>query len=143
MITTGIWCDECRRKYVRHLCKNNTLPCRHSYEAAIGVWYQAYRRGGEHVEMEWGPIDNPRHENVWLHKGDNPRRNFIGDDSFEFWGMRVHPWRDYDAEMWVGEWLACKPDAFVRAFLKRWDSSNYIPSWQSFREHPYAKRACA
>jgi hypothetical protein len=46
-------------------------------------------------------------------------------------------------EPFVGEWLATKPDAFVRAFFRRWDSSKFTPEWLAFREHPLAKRACA
>ena len=43
----------------------------------------------------------------------------------------------------LGEWLASKPDAFVRAFLARWDSSKFAPAWVAFKGHPKAVRARA
>jgi len=144
MITTGIWCDECRRKYVMHMCKNRRLPCRHSYAAAFGVWCQAFGRSGEHVTIEWGELDKPHAADVWIFEGDRPIGNFIDAAAWGFWGMRIRPFTyGGDEEWWVGEWLASRPDAFVRAFLNRWDSYKWTPDWLSFREHPDAKRACA
>jgi hypothetical protein len=161
MITNGFWCDECRQKYVRHMCRvkpgndasvedshilRQQLPCGHDWSHAVAVECQAFARSGEHVWIHYGLRGSEFHEDVWISRGERPRSNFIGRDAFEFWGMRVRQFQykhEADWELWVGEWLASKPDAFVRAYLNRWESSNRVPSWSSFREHPDAKRACA
>jgi hypothetical protein len=143
MITRGYWCDECRRKYVAHMCKDRTMPCRHSYELSFFVECQAFRRSGERVTIEWGALKAPSYDKVWLTTGDRPRQNFLTEEAFDYWGVRVMPFGGSGFDLWVGEWLASKPDAFVRAFLNRWESSKWTPGWLTFRNHPDAKQACA
>jgi hypothetical protein len=161
MITRGFWCDECRVKYVRHVCRNHRevktgamgdsdilarrLPCGHSWEQAIAVECQAFANSGEHLWMEWGPVGSLSRAEVWIVSGDRQRGRFVGNAAWQFWGLRVRQgvYKEPEWEMWVGEWLASKPDAIVRAYMNRWESSKYVPDWVGFREHQDAKRACA
>lgn len=144
MITTGFYCDECRVKYVHHRCKLGRLPCGHSFKAAFDVFSQAFGRRGEHVSIIYRNPDVTI-QDVWISAGERRRYDFIEPGAWTFWGMRVRPFNPVraDWEMWVGEWLSTKSDAFVRAFLYRWESQKFPPEWVSFREHPDAKRACA
>lgn len=136
MITTGFYCDECRVKYVAHMCKGK-LPCRHSFKAALQVWCQAFGRGGEHVCI--GDDD------VWLYALPKDRNTWYASaEARELWGVEVVVDTTKESDgLLVGQWLACRPDAFVRAFFKRWDSQKWTPTWVAFRDHPAAKRACA
>lgn len=134
MITTGYWCDECRVKYVRYIGRGG-LPCGH--RAPLYVACQAFARSGEHVIIG--------RENVWLFQERKPDTCY-GRGAIQFWGTRVTPFRpegNDPPEWYVGEWLASKPDRFVRAFLERWQSCKEIPDWLAFRRHPAARRACA
>src|SRR4029077_858801 len=111
MITTGFWCDECRRKYVRHLCHGRGLPCRHSYAAAPPVWCQAFGRGGENVCI--GFEDQPGHEDVWLFDARERDTCYCSSEARLYWGTIVEStWRLHGVESaanyYVGEWLACK-----------------------------------
>jgi hypothetical protein len=87
-------------------------------------------------------MKQPNEDDVWLWM-EKKRNTVYGPGACQFWGTRVRPIRDDGFDLWVGEWLASKPDGFVRAFLGRWDSSKYTPDWLGFRQHEYAKRACA
>ena len=134
MITTGYWCDECRRKYVKHMCHGRRLPCTHSFHAAIPVWCQAFARGGEHVCIG--------KEDVWLHRRPKEKNTIYCGDAQFWWNTDVEDVKAGRSVL-VGEWLAVRSGAFIRAFLGRWESSRGTPDWVGFRNHPYADRACA
>lgn len=142
MITVGYWCDECRQKYVRNVCKGK-LPCGHDFGRSVYVWCQAFGRGGEHVELAWGDPLPSSTADVWLSSARRENVMYGSSDAHLLWGTRVAPFRGGGFDLLVGEWLATLPDIAVRAFFSRWDSQKWMPAWMAFREHPDAKRACA
>ena len=119
MNTVGYYCDECRCKYVRHVCKNRTLPCRHPFEQALYVFAKAYGRGGEAVQ-----IGNLK---LWLTDGPArmdlcvlPGRRYYWETMVEIEGA---------GKMVLADFLKEQGPKILRAFENRWDSCKHPPDW--------------
>ena len=136
MITCGYWCDECRAKYVRYLCEKG-MPCHHDKSQAIYVAAQAFGRHSEHIYI--GETE------LVLAKRQDRDAVYTSAGAYLFWGSEVtlqNPIQ-YPEPIAVGMWLASKPDAFIRAFCARWESSTHVPDSVAFKAHPEAIRARA
>lgn len=122
--TIGLWCDECRCKFVRHVCHKG-LPCGHSKAAAVSVYAKAFGRGGEHVSLQLGSWE----AEFWIYS-KNPDRDvmYVGRDARTLWGNEIH-WRSHrDTEtLTVGHWLKLQSEIVIRAFLSRWESCKEAP----------------
>jgi hypothetical protein len=140
MQTIGFWCDECRRKYVRHACRDS-LPCGHSKAAAVLVYAKAYGRGGETVELNWTDGGGEHYRELWisLKQGD---RTWKSGGSMELWGYRVDVMHHLDKgeklnidvrglkPCVMAHWLKEHPEHVIRAFMARWESFNEPPPWR-------------
>lgn len=121
MQTIGYYCDECRVKYVQHVCKGSTLPCGHILGNAIRVYAKRYGRGGERVQ-----IGNNR---GFIRKAEQCEKLAYAPGGFYFWENEIQ--LDGGPTMLVARWLRGLPQAFVRAFEYRWESHKTAPDWAS------------
>lgn len=122
--TVGFWCDHCRRKYLRHVCKPE-LPCRHSKKDSVFVYAKAFGRGGERVVMEF----DGKEVDIWVNKIPDSRNTiYVGRMAYEVHGRMVEP-SNSDAPISVAEWLRTLPEKVVRAYLDRWESCKEAPDW--------------
>lgn len=122
--TVGYWCDECRRKYVQHVCRDG-LPCGHPKEEAVYVYAKHYGKGQDETvllecrEFKAGFTVRP--------KPRDPNTLYSGGEARALHGY----WVFIDGEkMSVAEWLHLQPPRIIRAYLERWQSWKQPPTWR-------------
>lgn len=123
--TFGYYCDECRRKYVNHKCKDG-LPCAHDINEAIFIHAKHYShcetvfmQVGDTVILDASIFRKPKHEQVTGH-------NLLWNHTLEAGGPGVD----------LGEWIKKQDGKTLRAFEARWDSNDRIPQWRLFEQWP-------
>jgi hypothetical protein len=134
METIGYYCDKCRAKYVRHVCRE-ALPCGHEKTLAIRVYCKAFGRGGENVSLVGADI------HVSLYITDNPKPGILySAQGRMLWGCELQVTDGDGAEasesLTVGEWLHRQDGKVVRAFFDRWESVTSPPLWRTLELIP-------
>lgn len=120
MQTAGFYCPDCQMKYVRHRCKNDTLPCEHDFKNAVFVYAKHFGKSGSETVEIVGAELNTR---VWISKRKNSP--FGWELSY-----KIETVKD---ELWLIDWIKQLPSTkYVQAFLKRWDSFTDPPDWRRF-----------
>jgi hypothetical protein len=113
MQTIGCWCDECRTKYVKHVCKKG-LPCGHDAAQAVLVYAKSWGRGYEAVSLRCGDFA------VALYIADKPVPGVsYSSGGRELWGswLKVTDGLGAGQEMTVGEWLTQQEEKIGSAHL--------------------------
>lgn len=139
METIGLYCDECRTKYVRHKCKDG-LPCGHSKNSAIEVYAKHYARGCETVILQ-GHGFRYRLEltKIPRQKGSYSRH--------EIWSSEATIEDQYGEEgpMQLALWLHLRAangdEHIVRAFMERWESADQPPQWRRLSMMDFQEQA--
>jgi len=125
MQTIGYWCDECRRKYVKHACRGG-LPCGHEKSRAIFIYCKAYRTAGESLTL----IFLGQKIQLWLEYRKPPPHFYVSGElarTLHCWSVR----HDHsETQIKLGAWLKDQPAILIRAFLNRWDSFKEPPDWR-------------
>lgn len=120
--TVGYWCDECRLKYVQHMCHDG-LPCGHDKAAAVYIYAKNYAKGGQYVEFRYGEQEWA----VWMRvKPREPGVTYIGRPG----------WQVQTDEGWIGywDWLCQFPPIIIRAIEERWSSWKFPPTWRQIEQ---------
>lgn len=121
--TIGYWCDECRTKYVQHVCKDG-LPCGHDLAQAVHVSAKSYGRGGAEIWLKW---DNQKLYAFLEKREQEDRVVYIGWRAKELRGtIATHT----EGQEVLIDWLHKQPAKIIRAFLGRWESCKSPPEWR-------------
>lgn len=131
----GYWCDECRVKYVQHVCKDDRLPCGHPFGEAVRVYVKGYGRGGSEFTLE----SNENKVHGWLND-----RVQTGEERVLYLNWRARELRGTVVTHSNGQdvlidWLHRQPAKLIRAFENRWDSWKQPPEWrviETLNSHP-------
>jgi hypothetical protein len=131
MTTVGYWCDECRVKYVQHLCKDG-LPCRHDKDEAVYVWAKHFAKSGEAVRLRvYGETVQ-----LWIHKKPKDKKRVLYSD-WQTRYLHTHLVNVAEQESLLAEqesllmdWLISQDEKIIRAFLNRWGGCKRPPYWR-------------
>ena len=136
-ITVGFWCDECRLKYVRHVCKEG-LPCGHDLGQAVFVHCQRFKQGNESVYLRHGyeKEDGEHIFNGWLvRKRKEETDKIVGPHVMRLWFFQMVSYVDESTQD-VGDFLRDSEGKVIRALLERWSSCNHVPDWRLYEIWP-------
>ncbi len=117
--TIGYYCDSCRRKYVRHVCKHQKLPCGHTFAHALRVYAKRYAHLGEAVSI--GDCGF-----MLRYQPHVPELAIVPGGRY-FWDTAAQ--LDDGEDLPLGRLLKRKGAKFTRAFQARWESCQHPPDW--------------
>ena len=126
--TVGYWCDECRVKYVQHMCHDG-LPCGHDKQAAIYIYAKNYSKGGEYIEIQHAHMT----WTAWLRL--KPREQGV-----TYIGRPIIQVETEDGWINYWDWLCEFHANVIRAVEGRWTSDKFPPHWRSIEQHKASGR---